>query len=460
MPVAFAFDVLGSDSGWWTLTKWLTALSLVWGLRTWSRGYVCREQKELAGKTYILTGGFSGVGLSVLQYLAAAGAQVIVLTPEPLSPTVIQLLLLLRSTSENDRLYAEECDLGNVESIRKFVQGWQKDARSGMVQDLEARIDGVILCDEEDETAEKPAIGSRPAAGGENAVSKYGMTRLTGRHALIQLLLPTLLRSAATSTSLLRIINTVSPFYATVTPATFRPDGVEYQLQDEEKAPRYPTSQPWIAQGQIALASILLWREFQTRVKSGAAATKAQPPSTTSGGARSTDLAEATPILPLSVCPGLLRSTVRSLLRASPSSPNFSVLGCAIYLFIFPLVWLFAKSADEGSQVVLAALMADVYKEGQEQKRRVEKTARGPDGTTDGEAGKGAALDEDRPPLLVRPGALYREGLEVRLPILDTLPPTSASQVWESQSKLVEKMLASVLKAEKDAEAESSSAQE
>lgn len=56
MPVAYAFDLLGGDIGhWWTLTKWFSALSLVWGLRTWSRGYVCREEKELAGKTYILT---------------------------------------------------------------------------------------------------------------------------------------------------------------------------------------------------------------------------------------------------------------------------------------------------------------------------------------------------------------------------------------------------------------------
>lgn len=55
MPVAYAFDVLGGDSGWWTLTKWLAVLSVIWGLRTWSKGYRCREQKELAGKTYLLT---------------------------------------------------------------------------------------------------------------------------------------------------------------------------------------------------------------------------------------------------------------------------------------------------------------------------------------------------------------------------------------------------------------------
>lgn len=366
-----------------------------------------------------------------MQYLAAAGAQVVVLTPRPLSPSVIQLLLLLRSATENERLYAEECDLADVASIRRFVGGWQKDARSGMVQDLEARIDAVILCDEED-TAPTPGIGVRPAfigggAGEEVRVSAYGMTRLTGRHALVQLLLPILLRSAATSASPLRIINTVSPFYATATAATFRPEDLEFR-SDPAAPSRYPASQPWMAQGQIALASVLLWKEFQKRVKSTTAArgANAQPgpsPSAAAAAASSTDehhsdvAADATPILALSVCPGLLRSTIQSFFRASPSSPNFSVLGCAAYLLVFPLVWIFAKSAEEGAQVVLAALMADVYKEGQGQGRRQkEKTARGPDGKTvrDDDGGKRAPLDEDRPPLLVRPGALYREGLEVK----------------------------------------------
>lgn len=39
------------------------------------------------------------------------------------------------------------------------------------------------------------------------------------------------------------------------------------------------------------------------------------------------------------------------------------------------------------------------------------------------------------------------------LPLLGALPPTTSAQVWESQSKLVEKMLATVVKQEKDAEA-------
>ncbi len=378
----------------------------------------------------VLQGGFSGVGLAVLQYLAAEGAQVIVLTPEPLAPSVIQLLLLLRSSTENERLYAEKCDLADLALIRTFVKGWQKDARSGMVQDLEARIDGILFCDEDD-MAEEPGIGAAPdrckSTTPLEGVSRYSMTRLTGRHALVQLLLPILLRSAATSTSPLRIVNSVSPFYATVTAESFRPEDVDYTESD---APPYPASQPWIAQGQVALASTLLWQEFQRRVTSTAAEKQAPPPPASDFAANDPAAPEAaaaaTPILALSACPGLTRSTLRALLRASPSSPSFSVLGCAAYLLVYPLVWLFAKSAEEGAQCILAALMADVYRPGEtpEQRRRrtTEKTARGPDGKTDradasGAAQKGALAD-DRPPLLVCGGALYREGLEVRCVLL------------------------------------------
>ncbi|GAA6015333.1 hypothetical protein JCM8202_002429 [Rhodotorula sphaerocarpa] len=462
MPAAYAFDLLGRDDGWRTLAFGLAALSLVWAIRTWSKGYVLREHKELAGKTLLLTGGFSGVGLAVLQYLAAEGAQVIVLTPEPLAPSVIQLLLLLRSSTENERLYAEKCDLADLASIRTFVKGWQKDARSGMVQDLEARIDGILFCDEDD-MAEEPGIGVAPdlckSTPPLEGVSRYGMTRLTGRHALVQLLLPILLRSAATSTSPLRIVNSVSPFYATVTAESFRPKDVDYTESD---APPYPASQPWIARGQVALASTLLWQEFQRRVTSTAAEKQAPPPPASDFAANDPAAREAaaaaTPILALSACPGLTRSTLRALLRASPSSPSFSVLGCAAYLLVYPLVWLFAKSAEEGAQCILAALMADVYRPGEtpEQRRRrtTEKTARGPDGETDRADASGAvrkgALADDRPPLLVCGGALYREGLEVRLPLLAALPPNTAESVWTRQSKLVEEGLAEIVKAEKE----------
>ncbi|KAL7338766.1 RNA binding protein [Rhodotorula toruloides] len=211
MPLASLVHWLSStptSSTLSTLALWGSLAALVVGLRAWSKGYVCKEERGLAGKTFLLTGGFSGVGLAVFQHLAAAGAQVIVLTPDPSSPSTIQLLLLLRSSTSNERLYAEECDLDSPASIKRFVEGWKKDAREGMVKDLEARIDGIVFCDE----------------GGTMEWREKAGRVLTGRHMLVQLLMPVLLRSAATSTSPIRIVNTLdSPFYAAVTPDTFDP---------------------------------------------------------------------------------------------------------------------------------------------------------------------------------------------------------------------------------------------
>ncbi|EGU11104.1 RNA binding protein [Rhodotorula toruloides ATCC 204091] len=203
-----------------TLAFWGSLAALVVGLRAWSKGYVCKEERGLAGKTFLLTGGFSGIGLAVFQHLAASGAQVIVLTADPSSPSTIQLLLLLRSSTSNERLYAEECDLASAASIKRFVQGWKKDAREGMVKDLEARIDGIVFCDE----------------AGETRWQEKARKLLTGRHMLVQLLMPVLLRSAATSTSPIRIVNTLdSPFYAAVTPDTFDPASFVAE-QSAEKA--------------------------------------------------------------------------------------------------------------------------------------------------------------------------------------------------------------------------------
>lgn len=38
-----------------TLAVWGSLAALVVGLRTWSKGYVCQEERGLAGKTFLLT---------------------------------------------------------------------------------------------------------------------------------------------------------------------------------------------------------------------------------------------------------------------------------------------------------------------------------------------------------------------------------------------------------------------
>ncbi|GAA5948298.1 hypothetical protein JCM3765_001359 [Sporobolomyces pararoseus] len=445
LPVAIHAALNYSDLVW-QLTKWGGAITTALTIRSYTKGYVCCEEKELAGKTYMLAGGFSGAGLEVLQFLAAQGAQVIALHPDPTTASVVQLLMLLRSTSSNERIYVEECDLSSIDSIKVFIQKWQKDAKSGMVQDLEARIDGIIFCDGDGAGEEGIGYGVGPSemnqTGTDEKIEKRHGTHLTGRHALVQLLLPTLLRSASTATSPIRIINQVSPFYSAVVPSTFQPLDLDYSSRP------FPKNAPWIAEGQVALASVLLWREFQSRLELTSSANQSgktnQPSSKT---VPSDALPTSSPILALSVCPGLTRSYIRQILRASTTHPHFSPIGLAIYLLILPFIWLFAKSASEGAQVVLGALMADTVAEGERGKKK-KKRVKTPEGIEVEDEEEPGKRGERR--MFVRGGALYREGLVVRLPILDKLPPTTANDLWEAESKRVERLLAASVKVEKE----------
>jgi len=336
---------------------------------------------------------------------------VIALHPEPTSAAVVQLLMLLRSTSSNERIYVEECDLSSIDSIKCFIQKWQKDAKSGMVQDLEARIDGIIFCDGDGAGDEgigyDVGVSKVTQVGTEESMEKRHGTHLVGRHALVQLLLPTLLRSASTATSPIRIINQVSPFYSAVVPSTFQPLDLDYSTRP------FPRKAPWIAEGQVALASVLLWREFQSRLEqtSSTSTTDKTGQATTSKTVPSDAVPTSSPILALSVCPGLTRSYIRQTLRASTTHPHFSPIGLAIYLLILPFIWLFAKSASEGAQVVLGALMADTVAEGERGKKK-KKRVKSPEGIEIEDEEEKGKRGERR--MWVRGGALYREGLVVR----------------------------------------------
>ncbi|GAA5895384.1 hypothetical protein JCM6882_006237 [Rhodosporidiobolus microsporus] len=455
MPLPLAATHLGSTEGFYTVAKWGAAAATVLAARRWAAGYRCpaAEEGELAGKTYILVGAFSSTGLSVFSTLAAHNCQIIALHPSPLSPSIVQLLLLLRSSTSNDRLYAEECDVTSLASIRAFVARWQKDARAGMVQDLETKVDGVVFCDGNGAGEEALPYGV-PAQlveqPGGDSVERYRLEHLTGRHALVQLLLPTLLRSASTSTSPVRIVNCVNPFYSAVAPGSFFPSSIAYAsspspTSSTSPASPFPSKAPWVAMARVAVASILLWSEFQQRLSSSAPSPSSHPlPADVPAPA-----APSTPILALSLSPGLTRSTLRTLLRANPSSPHFSVLGLALYVLLFPLIWAFAKSAGEAAEGVVAALVGDV--EGREKVRG--KKAKGDEAEGLKEKRKGEDEIEGGKRMVVRGGALYREGVEVRLPLLASLPLTAAAEVWDNECKLVERVLVEIVKEEKERKA-------
>lgn len=276
-------------------------------------------------------------------------------------------------------------------SIRKFVQVWEKDGRMGMVSDLEARIEAVIFCDGEGSGMEEMGVGTgkriaRKTANKEEEQELYHATLSTHRHAFIQLLLPTLLRSSVAAP--VRIIHSFSPFYSA---GSIAPTDLDYQSR------RFPSRDPWRAEGAATLCSIALMRELHERVE-------------TSSQGR---------IIVLGVCGGFTRSYWRHILRASPSHPHFSFLGLLIFLLLLPFFFLFTKSAEEASQTLVAVVLGsiggqkkvvqmvgdEVLLEDEEETARREKLGKPTE--------RGEDRDE-RVPLKVRGGMIYREGREIR----------------------------------------------
>ena len=75
---------------------------------------------DLSGKTYIVTGGYSGIGFATTEHLVKQGAQVIIGCRRPIEGEKAKNLILSKNPSAQIDIL--EMDLGDLNSIRSFVQ--------------------------------------------------------------------------------------------------------------------------------------------------------------------------------------------------------------------------------------------------------------------------------------------------------------------------------------------------
>ncbi|KAK4057489.1 hypothetical protein OIO90_001558 [Microbotryomycetes sp. JL221] len=348
---------------------------------------LAKQPPPLANLTHP-PGGFSGAGLQLFYQLAQNGAQVIALHPDPTDARILQLVELIRFTTGSERTYVEQCDLLDFASIRIFAERWKKDGRSGMVQDLEARIDAIVFCD-----GEGSGLEGLCKSGDVSVRETLHQAYCTSRHALVQSLLPTLLKSGQVSSTPIRIVNQVSPTYSTAV----RLEPTPIRL----KAAKY-----WSVEGHASMLSLALAKESQMRLEKAGLAY-------------------------VNVCGGFSRDWAYSTVKHSIPLAWFEVM---LTWMIWPLVWLFCKTSESTCQVMLMALCAPL-----KQSRvpnvedLVERNGRFESETTD----EGEDLNE---PKLVG-GALYRDGQRIRVANLEQLPEDFGRRLWDAESELVKQGL-------------------
>ncbi|CAO1623277.1 unnamed protein product [Parajaminaea phylloscopi] len=197
-----------------------------------------KQERDLHGTTWLVSCSLTGYAAAtlLLSNLASRGAQLVLLLPAShfhpdVLPNTLQLLQLLRDGTRNELIFAEQCDLNDLESINAFTEKWQQGeggaglgagpaggrAASGIAppsvdrggtslpSSNPRRCDGVVLMPY---TLREGGSGN---VSGDNELNKIEQT-LLGRFHLVNSLLPSLLLLPPERD--IRIVNWISPWYA------------------------------------------------------------------------------------------------------------------------------------------------------------------------------------------------------------------------------------------------------
>jgi hypothetical protein len=214
------------------------------------------------------------------------------------------LVSLLRSTTSNENIYAEQCDLASPASIRTFCNSYHKS---------EQRLDAVIFAHE------YAPIGSIFSHKSPD-VEKRRQTASCATFLAVTLLLPLLLTAPVERD--IRLITLINPFYA----AAAR---VFTASPSPSSASSSSSSSLLLTEGRRALRTAIFMRHLQRILD--ALPTGAQVPPT-DVNAQSipvvSDKVQRSNIVSMSVSPGISRAdVVAPLLGADSSRGSVSWLG-------------------------------------------------------------------------------------------------------------------------------------
>lgn len=309
------FDGPESIPGWDYIKTYTPVVLTIAGIKYYFGGTTNTWERDYHGKVYIMTGSTSGMGAYLAYELAKKGAQLILLVRSTEDSWIVDYVEDLREKTDNFMIYAEECDLNSLYSIRKFATKWLDNQPP-------RRLDGVICC-----------AGETIPMGKARQVTIDGVERQIGINYLAHYHLLTLLSPALKVQLPDRDVRIVM---ATCVSQALG----ELDMKDPLWLNRrYPTRAPWKLYGTSKLMLAMFAKEFQRRLNSFERKDKAP-----------------CNVRINVVNPGIMRtaSTRRFLSMGT-------IWGLLAYFVLFPIFWLFFKSPNQGAQSFLYTLAAPVF---------------------------------------------------------------------------------------------------
>ncbi|KAF3936082.1 hypothetical protein ABW20_dc0106146 [Dactylellina cionopaga] len=314
MPVEFmnkvATDGVSSVPYLTSILRVIPWAALIYALRWFFGGQVNKVDRVMHGKVVMVTGGTSGLGAAIVNDLASRGAQIILLVRSTHDSWLIDYISDLRARHKNTLIYAEECDLSSLHSIRLFCTKWLDNQPP-------RRLDSVVLA----AGVMAPPFSARTLTK-DGVEVHWGLDYLANYH-FLTLMMPAL-KVQPPDRDVRVLVATCAAYMVG-----------DLDLNDPEFLARgYPARRPWLVYGAAKLALMALLVELQ----------------------RQLDAYKRPDGLPMnvrvfSVDPGIIRS---------PGSRRWislgSVIGLLGYLITWPFWWLVLKSADQGAQSFYAGL--------------------------------------------------------------------------------------------------------
>ncbi|RDB20573.1 putative oxidoreductase C19A8.06 [Hypsizygus marmoreus] len=386
-------------------------------LHAFSQGRTTNRERDLHGRTILVTGGFTPTGLTILQSLAQRGAHIIALSPRPIdSPEVTIIITLLRTTFSNEQIFAEQCDLESPSSIRSFC--------TRFLTGSDQRLDAVIFAHEYQHIGSAVFLSRKQPPSGEASKREAGSL---ATFLITTLLLPALFVAPVERD--IRIITVVNPFYAAAAGPAF-----SIPFLSRTTSGTLQARPIFLQEGIRSLRTSIFTRHLQRILDALPNAQVPKTDDTTSTVPVVSSKVQKSNIVALSVSPGISRvDTIAPLLNADWTSPSgYSLKGIFIYLLLQPLLRILTKSPASSIQTVLHVLFLPTPF-----KVLSQAGAKSPAEATQKPA-KGSPIDSsltEMPEEILKPGALYAECAVVKLKVPAPKEPSGPEKAADKKEK-------------------------